>query len=95
MKFALSAALAAGLLVAGLSSAGAVTAPPAPHSQWDGVIQVRDDCGRGWHRNFRGHCVPNNDADSYWHRRHHERNDWDGCGRYHHRNRFGRCVPNY
>jgi hypothetical protein len=23
------------------------------------IIQVREGCGRGWHRNWRGRCVPN------------------------------------
>jgi len=88
MRALLSFVFATGLLVAGASSASAMMAPPAPQSHGASVLQVRDGCGRGWHRNGWGHCV----RDYGWH------SGWrwgDGCDRYHHRNRWGRCVPNW
>ena len=58
--------LAALTLVAGLATAAAgVSAnatPVLPNLNDQGVsniIQVRQGCGRGWHRNWRGFCVRN------------------------------------
>ena len=96
MKFALTLALGAGLLFAGAASAAIAPPVPAGHTQ---IIQVRDGCGRGWHRNHRGECRPNRDrfedGDSHgdWHGDWH--GGWGGCGRHYHRNRWGRCVPNW
>lgn len=87
MRTILSLALTGTLLFAGSASA-TMMAPPAPHASTN-IIQVRDGCGRGYHENRWGHCVPN-DAwrGAGWHR-------GDGCGRYYHRNRWGRCVRNW
>ena len=53
--------VAAGIGLAGTSS---VTAAPGGNTallnasnEVSGVVQVRDGCGRGWHRNWRGRCV--------------------------------------
>ena len=58
--------LAALTLAAGLATAGpAVSAnatPVLPNLADQGasnIIQVAQGCGRGWHRNWRGFCVPN------------------------------------
>ena len=61
MRRMLGLAMAAGLGAAGL----AVPAYAAPLGQGATIeadanlIQVRDGCGIGWHRDFYGGCVPN------------------------------------
>ena len=92
MKSILALSFAAGLLFAGAGAASAMMAPPAPHSGASGLIQVRDGCGRGYHENRHGRCVPNDDDDRGWGDRH---DRGDGCDRWHHRNRWGRCVRNF
>lgn len=87
MKLVLPLAVAAGLLFAG--SASAMMAPPAPHTHLNGLIQVRDGCGRGYHENRHGRCVENDDYRDDRHGRH-----GDGCDRWHHR-WHGRCVRNW
>ena len=94
MKSILALALGAGLLLAGSGAASAMMAPPAPHSNAAGIIDVRDGCGRGMHENRHGRCVENDD-DRGWDDRDHHRHDGDGCDRWHHRNRWGRCVRNF
>ena len=91
MKSIVAFAFAAGLLFAG--SASAMMAPPAPHVQASGLIQVRDGCGRGYHENRHGRCVANDD-DRDWDD-HHRRGRWDGCDRWHHLDRWGHCVRNW
>lgn len=49
----LAAAIVAPL---GAAEAAPVTAPVVPEA---GVIKVADGCGRFWHRNPWGRCVPN------------------------------------
>ncbi|MBV9044134.1 MAG: hypothetical protein JO348_14820 [Alphaproteobacteria bacterium] len=91
MKLFLSAAFAAGLMIAGAASASAaVMAPPAPGAHNGSITLVRDGCGRGYHENRWGRCVRNDDEG--WGR---GRGRGDGCGRYMHRNRWGRCVRNW
>jgi hypothetical protein len=87
MKLVLSLAFAAGLVFAGSTGASAFMAPPAPHSHAGGIVQVRDGCGRGYHRNRHGRCVENRDWD--------DRGRDDGCDRYHHRDRWGHCARNW
>ena len=59
------------LVTTGIGFAGTVSAAPGGNTALlnasndvSGVIQVAEGCGRGWHRNWRGHCVPNR----YWRR---------------------------
>lgn len=62
MKLILSFALATGMLLGSSASALAVSAPPVPTLQTGHIVQVRDGCGRYYHRNHRGRCV----SDWYW-----------------------------
>lgn len=89
MKFMLSLALGAGLMFADMASAA--VAPPIPAAHMT-VIQVRDGCGRGWHRGRSGECRPDR-FEGGWDR--HWRYGGEYCGRHYHRNRWGRCVPNW
>jgi hypothetical protein len=62
MKGTLLAALTALMmgLGASLTAANAMPMSAVPSvSADDAVILVREGCGRGWHRNWRGRCVPN------------------------------------
>lgn len=63
-----AAIAAAGLGLAGLQAASAAPAGGAAlgqaASQNSDVTTVAMGCGRGWHRNWRGRCVPNR----YWRR---------------------------
>ena len=61
------AILFAGFLAAGIGLVGTSSVSAAPggntallnaSNEVSGVVQVRDGCGRGWHRNWRGRCVP-------------------------------------
>jgi hypothetical protein len=89
MKLMLSLAFTTGLLLAGATSASAMMAPPAPQSHANGLIQVRDGCGRGYHENRHGRCVENDDDREWRDHRH-----GDGCDRYHHWS-HGHCVRNW
>jgi hypothetical protein len=77
--------------LAGLTFAGAVSlaasavsgaaplAPPGATAQQPNLIPVAEGCGPGWHRTYRGECVPNRTVRIY---RHHPRDyvveeDWD------------------
>jgi hypothetical protein len=57
--------LAALTLAAGLATAAAVSANATPvlpnlnDQAASNIIQVAGGCGRGWHPNWRGVCVPN------------------------------------
>jgi hypothetical protein len=60
----LSTLLAAGAFLAVLAPAAqALTPAPLGAIALDNatadIIQVAQGCGRGWHRNWRGRCVPN------------------------------------
>jgi hypothetical protein len=60
MMFAIVAAAAVGLIgIAGASAApanGHAISQTTDHSSY--VTDVAEGCGRGWHRNRWGHCVP-------------------------------------
>lgn len=87
----LSGKIAAAVLVAGslLSIAGPASAlplsPGQPFQSAGTAIehQVGWRCGRGWHMNGWGQCVPNR-----------ARRGPGLCGPGWHLNRFGACVPN-
>ena len=59
--------VAAGIGLVGTSSVSAApggnTALLNASNEVSGIVQVRDGCGYGWHRNWRGRCVRN-----YWRR---------------------------
>jgi hypothetical protein len=84
MKRVLSLSFAVGLTLAGISSATAMTVPPAPQSRSGDIVQVAGGCGPGWHRGPYGHCIRN------WVR------PWaHPCARGWHLNRWGHCVRNW
>ena len=43
--------------IGGASAAPVTAAMPAP--EVSNIVQVAQGCGRGFHRNYRGFCVPN------------------------------------
>jgi len=61
--------VAAVIVAVGIGFAAATPAAAAPAiggaavaqsaERTSGVLTVRQGCGRGWHRNWRGRCVPN------------------------------------
>ena len=55
----LALAGAIGLAASALSASAAPLAPAMPTPEVSNVIQVAARCGRGFHRNYRGFCVPN------------------------------------
>jgi hypothetical protein len=89
-KYAMAAIIAAGALGAGIGMTAQAGAMPMPAVHADGapLVKIRNGCGRGWHLNRWGRCVPYRRYHSHrhygWHhrewRRPHHRH-W----RHHHR----------
>ncbi len=83
MKAILGMVMAAALITP--TQASMTFAPSAPSGS--PIIQVRDGCGEGFHRNPEGYCRPN-----YWERGRYERLE---CPRGYHLGAEGRrCWPN-
>jgi hypothetical protein len=56
---------ALGLAASAVSASAAPLAPAVPAPEVSNIIQVGQRCGRGFHRNHRGFCVPNRTYRTY------------------------------
>ncbi|WP_311029867.1 GCG_CRPN prefix-to-repeats domain-containing protein [Mesorhizobium koreense] len=98
-KYAMAAIVAAGAFGAGFVVSAPVSAMPmvTVHSDGMPLVRVRDGCGRGWHLNRWGRCVPNRRYHHYrhygwyqpyyyreWHRPHHRHWRHHDNRRHHH-----------